>query len=183
MRFPAFILSVLLIPSLHAEETWTSLVSPTDHTGVAAATRDFEDKAPRIIDGREVAPHSFIIYFQPKNGCYPLFLIMADEETTGLQLRVDEREVYRPPQVKRQKETQGIWFNFIDASDTPEKALERAKIAFSLLRDLREGNNVRAKLEPSGKVMLWRLRGSAKAIQDAVKRCSEGVENQQFFPE
>ena len=183
MRLLTLIISIFFIPSLYAQENWTSLVSPADHSGVAAATRDFEGRAPRIVNGVEVAPHSFFIYFRPKNGCYPLFLIMADEEATGLQLRVDEREVYRPTKVKWQKETNGIWFNFIDASVTPEKGLERAKVASSLLTDLREGSNIRAKLEPSGNVMLWPLRGSAKAIQEAFNRCSEGVENQRFFPE
>ena len=182
MRFLTLILPLLFVPSLYAEVNWTYPVSPDNHVGIAAAFRDFEDKVPRIIDGEEGLSPSLIIYFRPKDGCYPMFLIMAGEETTSLQLRVDEREVYRPPQVKWQKETKGVWFSFIDTSDTSLKGLERAKIAFSLLSDLREGNNVRAKLEPSGKVMLWRLRGSAKAIQEAGNRCKEGSENKRYFP-
>jgi hypothetical protein len=63
------------------------------------------------------------------------------------------------------------------------ESLENSKVAITLLRDLKEGNKVRAKLEPSGKVMLWRLLGSAKAIHAATERCFEGLDNRLFFPQ
>jgi len=174
MRFLVLILSVLFVPSLYAGEKW-GLGFTADHVGVASVAQDYEIPPP-IIDGIEVSKASFIVYFKPRSMCFPVIFI--------LQLRVDEREVYRPPTVKWQEDLRGVWVGFLEATDTTkEKALERVKVVNSLLRDVMEGNSIRAKLEPSGKVMRWSLRGSREAIQGAERHCRAGVEDQQYFPE
>lgn len=116
--------------------------------------------------------------------CYPVILIMADKATTGLHLRVDEREIYRPPTVKWQDDIGGVWVGFYETTDITEaKSLGCMEDVSSLLRDVMEGNNIRAKLEPSGKVMRWSLRGSREAIQGAESHCRAGIEYQLYFPE
>ena len=183
MRFVMLIFSLLFSLNLHALENWGWVrFDDTDAGALAPAGGEDADYLPHNPDEPKVI--NFSIYFLHRNGCFPVINSPSKQRVTGLQLRVDEREVHRPPTIKWEESESVVRAFFIQSTDpSEEQVLEDMQMARSFLRDVSEGKTLRAKLEPSGDVRRWSLLGSKKALDAAMGHCFDSIEAQQYFTE
>jgi hypothetical protein len=182
MRFIVLILLQFYVSILNAGETWTWV--KFNETDAGAFPPMGGEAELTITNPEEPRIFEFAIYFQKKYGCLPIVLLPSIEEATELQLRIDERKIYRPQWTKWQESSPGVlWASFISANTTEDQVLKYVKTARSFLDDLSEGNTLRTKLEPSGDVRRWMLNGSKRALDAAMGHCLAAIEDQQYFPE
>jgi hypothetical protein len=156
MRFVVLILALLNTPNLHARESWAWVKFNDTDAGVTAPTEAEAADLVYIPDEPKVV--GFAIYFLQKNGCFPIIILPSKQQVTGLQLRIDEGEVHRPPTIKWEESVPIVRASFFQSADPSDEQIpEYVQLTRSFLRDISEGINLRAKLEPSGEVRRWSL--------------------------
>jgi len=182
-RFVVLIFSLLFVLDLHARDSWVWVKFDEATSGVSAPI-EFEQSNGLIVNPDEPKVAGFSIYFYQKSSCLPVILLPSEQQTTGLQLRVDEGEIYSPQWVKWEESrpiVQAMFVHFPEPTD--EQVREDVRITRSFLRDVSDGNTLRVKMEPSGEVKRWSLRGSKNALDAAMGHCFAGVEDRQYFLE